>query len=65
MLPQNFFIFILFYDFYRRTYNKPTAQVIESATKAGLNNNEGSSKLKAKVKLQKTSILNYDKTISD
>lgn len=36
MLPQNFFIFILFYDFYRKTYNKQP-EVIERL--AELNNN--------------------------
>jgi hypothetical protein len=68
MLPQNFFIFILFFDFYRKTYNKkPNPEVIESGSKNDLNNNEGG---KAKLnditkKEGKMPVLNYDKTFSD
>jgi len=39
MLPQNFFIFILFYDFYRKTYYKKL-EVTESGVKTELNNNK-------------------------
>lgn len=63
MLPQNFFIFILFYDFYRKTYKKQPQPGNDDAIKVDLNNNAGageSSKLKDKVP-----ILNYDKTFSD
>lgn len=38
MLPQNFFIFILFYDFYRKAYNKQP-KVAESGARLELNNN--------------------------
>jgi hypothetical protein len=41
MLPQNAFIFILFYDFYRKTYLKKV-ETAESRTKNDLNNNEDS-----------------------
>lgn len=37
MLPQNFFIFILFYDFYRKAYNKKS-KVNENGAKTALNN---------------------------
>lgn len=54
MLPQNFFIFFLFFDFYRKTYNKPTKVTTKSEVQNDLNNNaadmEKLSKLKETVK---------------
>lgn len=67
MLPQNFFIFILFYDFYRKTYHKKS-EVDETSLKFDSNNNVDDLKQNckvAKVKSEKSSILNYEKTISD
>lgn len=67
MLPQNFFIFVLFYDFYRKTYNKPVI-ADDKAINDDLNNNVDkgeSSKLRERVKTAKSEILNFDKTISD
>jgi hypothetical protein len=67
MLPQNFFIFILFYDFYRKTYNKSEVTAIE--VKSDKNNNNGddgkSAKVKDNVKWEKSKALNYEKTFSD
>lgn len=37
MLPQNFFIFILFYDFYRKAYSN-RSEVTESGVEKELNN---------------------------
>jgi hypothetical protein len=55
MLPQNFFIFVLFYDFYRKTYqNLPASEKAE-------NNNEPTPKRKH----EKVNLLNYEKTIAD
>lgn len=40
MLPQNAFIFILFYDFYRKTYGDNVKQTsVESKNKIDSNNN--------------------------
>jgi hypothetical protein len=55
MLPQNFFIFVLFYDFYRKTY-----QNLPQPEKAA-NNNEPAPKSKH----EKVKLLNYEKTIAD
>lgn len=64
MLPQNFFIFILFYDFYRKAYNKKP-EVIESESKVDLNNNEvetKSSKMTGLKNLEdKNNFVVYDK----
>lgn len=69
MLPQNFFIFILFYDFYRKTYHKKhTPEVTESGSNSDLNNNEGAGKAKLNdttKKERKMPVLNYEKTLSD
>lgn len=67
MLPQNFFIFILFYDFYRKTYNKKP-QVTESGVKADLNNNlevNDKRKFSNHSNTAKPSVLSYDKSLSD
>lgn len=60
MLPQNFFIFILFYDFYRKAYNKkPVAENNEE--KVDLNNNfrtEAESSIKPK-EMEKSSLKNF------
>jgi hypothetical protein len=39
MLPQNAFIFILFFDFYRKAYGKKAPQTEVAAKKFDLNNN--------------------------
>lgn len=39
MLPQNAFIFILFFDFYRKTYANKPEQTKINVTKYELNNN--------------------------
>lgn len=59
MLPQNFFIFILFYDFYRKAYNKKP----ESTVTVDENNNFVESE-NSKVKKEKKELLNFEKTIS-
>lgn len=67
MLPQNFFIFILFYDFYRKAYNKQP-EVTESKSKLDSNNNisEGeSSELKDTMQERKRKVLDFDKTIDN
>jgi hypothetical protein len=66
MLPQNFFIFILFYDFYRKTYHKKP-EVVESGAKSDLNNNDGTGKAKLndRATKEKMPVLNYEKTLSD
>jgi len=52
LLPQNFFMFILFYDFYRKAYNKqPTKH--ENGDKS------------IELNVASTNTLNYDKTVSD
>lgn len=67
MLPQNFFIFILFYDFYRKAYNKKP-EVTESGTKTDLNSNEeapGNSKFDASVKTKANGAEIYNRNKAD
>lgn len=73
MLPQNFFIFILFYDFYRKAYHKKS-QVESSESMVDLNNNETevesstkheSLKENLKSKEKTTEFLDYDKTFAE
>lgn len=52
MLPQNFFIFFLFYDFYRKTYQK------KPEIHANGINNEANSKNK----YEKEKFLNHEKS---
>ena len=51
MLPQNFFIFFLFYDFYRKTYQK------KPEIQANGTNNEANSKNK----YEQEKFLNHEK----
>lgn len=67
MLPQNFFIFILFYDFYRKTYNKKP-EVTESVINVDLNNNvdgDENSKFSDYLKKKKKQISDNSKTIKN
>lgn len=64
MLPQNFFIFFLFYDFYRKTYQTKAEVSTETAVKIEENNNIVNDKI-PKFKHEKVELLNYEKTISD
>lgn len=76
MLPQNFFIFILFYDFYRKAYNKKP-ELENNEVTADLNNNiksevesstkhknlKESSKSNGLKKERTTEFLDYGKTV--
>lgn len=67
MLPQNFFIFILFYDFYRKAYNKKP-EVIGSGTKTDLNSNDevlDNPKFEASVKTTGNGSGSYNKNLVD
>lgn len=62
MLPQNFFIFILFYDFYRKAYQKKP-EATESVSILDLNNNEvvsKGSKMSDKVFEDKNNFTSYE-----
>lgn len=60
MLPQNFFIFFLFYDFYRKTYQTNSKQP-EPVGAVDINRNVDNEKAKH----EKFELLNYEKTICD
>lgn len=64
MLPQNFFIFFLFYDFYRKTYQKKP-ETSENEIKVEETNDIANNNNIPKMKREKIQILNYEKTISD
>jgi hypothetical protein len=60
MLPQNFFIFFLFYDFYRKTYLVKNPETSENGVKV-----ESKVEEKPKINREKKEFLNYEKTIAD
>lgn len=61
-------MFVLFYDFYRKSYNKPPPAASAASTDnqpiVDVNNNMDEKEYNKNVKQEKTFILNFEKNIS-